>query len=140
DWINQQKIFINPINGDIVDRHILEVWLKGNISPTAELHEDNLCKAESIILIQKMLETLKSALMEEKQIELALNVSNVLIHLDPKNPYEIRDRGLIYAQLECNHIALRDLMYFVEHCPDDPISEIIKVQIYAIEKKKMVLH
>ncbi|MDE5285373.1 MAG: tetratricopeptide repeat protein, partial [Buchnera aphidicola] len=140
DWINKKKCFINPCNGDILDLHTLEVWLKGNISPTAELYENDLYKSEPIIVVRKMLDILKSALIEEKNMELALNVTNVLIQIDPKNPYEIRDRGLIYAQLECHHVALTDLMYFIKHCPDDPISEIIKLQIHTIEQKKIVLH
>lgn len=140
DWINEKKWLINPFNGEILDKHILEVWLKGNISPTAELYENDLCKSESITVIRKMLDILKSALMEENKMDLALNVTNVLLHIDPNNPYEIRDRGLIYAHLECNHVALTDLIYFVEHCPEDPISEIIKIQIHSIEQKKIILH
>ncbi|QCI24639.1 tetratricopeptide repeat-containing protein [Buchnera aphidicola (Muscaphis stroyani)] len=140
DWTNKKKWLINPFNGDILDKHTLEVWLKGNISPTSELYENDLYKAESITVIRKMLEILKSALMEEKKMELALNAINLLLQIDPNDPYEIRDRGLVYAQLECNHVALTDLIYFVEHCPEDPISEIIKVQIHAMEQKKMVLH
>ncbi|QCI18162.1 tetratricopeptide repeat-containing protein [Buchnera aphidicola (Aphis nasturtii)] len=140
DWSDKKKWLINPFNGDILDQHTLEVWLKGNISPTAELYENDLYQAESITVFRKMLNTLKSALMEEKNMELALNVSNVLLQIDPNDPYEIRDRGLIYANLDCNHIALKDLLYFVENCPEDPISEIIKVQIHAIEQKKMILH
>lgn len=140
DWINEKKWLINPFNGDILDKHTLEVWLKGNISPTAELYENDLYKSESITVIRKMLDTLKSALMEEKKMELALNVTNLLLHIDPNDPYEIRDRGLIYAHLECNHVALTDLIYFVEHCPEDPVSEIIKIQIHSIEQKKIILH
>ncbi|ACL29992.1 invasion regulator SirB1 [Buchnera aphidicola str. APS (Acyrthosiphon pisum)] len=140
DWINEKKWLINPFNGEILDQHTLEVWLKGNISPTAELYENDLYKSESITVIRKMLDTLKAALMEEKKMELALNVTNLLIKIDPNDPYEIRDRGLIYAQLECNHVALTDLIYFVEHCPEDPISEIIKIQIHSIEQKKTILH
>lgn len=140
DWINNKKWLINPFNGDILDQHTLEVWLKGNISPTAELYENDLYKSESITVIRKMLDTLKAALMEERKMELALNVTNLLLQIDPNNPYEIRDRGLIYAQLDCNHVALTDLIYFVEHCPEDPISEIIKIQIHSIEQKKIILH
>ncbi|AEO07985.1 invasion regulator SirB1 [Buchnera aphidicola] len=140
DWINEKKWLINPFNGDILDTHTLEVWLKGNISPTAELYENDLYKSESIAVIRKMLDILKSALMEEKKMELALNVTNLLLHIDPNDPYEIRDRGLIYAHLECNHVALTDLIYFVEHCPEDPVSEIIKIQIHSIEQKKIILH
>ncbi|CAL4320269.1 UPF0162 protein YchA [Buchnera aphidicola (Eriosoma lanigerum)] len=140
DGSDGKTVLINPFNGEILDKHILEVWLKGNISPTAELYSNDLKTATLSHVIKKMLNTLKSALMEEKEMELALNVSHVLLKINPNDPYEIRDRGLIYAQLDCDHIALADLIYFVEHCPEDPISEIIKVQIHSIEQKKLILH
>lgn len=140
DNYNKKMWLINPFNGDTLDKHTLKVWLRGNISPTAELYKNYFDKAQSLEVVRKILDTLKSALMEEKNMELALNVSNVLLKIDPKNPYEIRDRGLIYAQLECNHVALTDLIYFVEHCPEDPISEILKIQIHSMEQKRTILH
>lgn len=140
DWIDGDKWLINPFNGETLDRHTLEVWLKGNISPTARLYDDDLDEAKTVTVMRKMLDTLKAALMEEQKMELALNVSQVLLRIDPDDPYEIRDRGLIYAQLECEHIALSDLNYFVEQCPEDPVSEMIKVQIHAIEQKQVTLH
>ncbi|WP_343377757.1 invasion regulator SirB1 [Buchnera aphidicola (Formosaphis micheliae)] len=137
---NNELWLIDPFNGNTLDKHTLGVWLKGNISPTAKLYDNDLDQADSTTVIRKILDTLKTALMEEKKMELALNVSNILLQINPDDPYEIRDRGLIYAQLECNHIALTDLIYFVEHCPEDPISEIIKIQIHSIEQRQITLH
>ncbi|ALR76982.1 invasion regulator SirB1 [[Enterobacter] lignolyticus] len=131
---------INPFNGDTLDEHTLEVWLKGNISPVAELFNEDLDEADNAEVIRKLLDTLKSALMEERQMELALRASEALLQFNPEDPYEIRDRGLIYAQLECEHVALNDLSYFVEQCPEDPISEIIRAQINTIAHKQITLH
>ena len=131
---------INPFNGDTLDEHTLEVWLKGNISPVAELFNEDLDEADNAEVIRKLLDTLKSALMEEHQMELALRVSEALLQFNPEDPYEIRDRGLIYAQLDCDHVALNDLSYFVEQCPEDPISEIIRAQISTISHKHITLH
>ena len=131
---------INPFNGDTLDEHTLEVWLKGNISPVAELFNEDLDEADNAEVIRKLLDTLKSALMEEHQMELALRVSEALLQFNPEAPYEIRDRGLIYAQLDCDHVALNDLSYFVEQCPEDPISEIIRAQISTISHKHITLH
>ena len=131
---------INRFNGDTLDEHTLEVWLKGNISPVAELFNEDLDEADNAEVIRKLLDTLKSALMEEHQMELALRVSEALLQFNPEDPYEIRDRGLIYAQLDCDHVALNDLSYFVEQCPEDPISEIIRAQISTISHKHITLH
>lgn len=140
DWLDDEMWLINPLNGDTLDEHVLDVWLKGNIGPASQLEDEDLDEAENVMVVRKLLDTLKIALMEEKQMELALSVSEALLQFDPEDPYEIRDRGLIYAQLDCDHIALSDLNYFVEQCPEDPVSEMIKVQIHSIEQKQIVLH
>ena len=140
DWMDGEMWLINPFNGDTLDEHTLDVWLKGNINPTAELFEEDLDESDNAEVIRKLLDTLKSALMEERQMELALRASEVLLQFNPEDPYEIRDRGLIYAQLDCDHVALTDLNYFVEQCPEDPISEMIRAQINSIAHKHITLH
>ncbi|WNN46980.1 invasion regulator SirB1 [Siccibacter colletis] len=140
DWMDGEMWLINPFNGDTLDEHTLEVWLRGNINPVAQLYDEDLDEAENAEVIRKMLDTLKSALMEERQMELALRASEALLQFNPEDPYEIRDRGLIYAQLECEHVAINDLNYFIEQCPEDPISEMIRAQITTIANKSVTLH
>lgn len=140
DWLDGEMWLINPFNGDTLDEHTLEVWLRGNINPVAQLFDDDLDEAENAEVIHKMLDTLKSALMEERQMELALRASEVLLQFNPEDPYEIRDRGLIYAQLECEHMAIHDLNYFIEHYQEDPISEMIRAQINTISSESVTLH
>jgi len=139
-WLDGEMWLINPINGDTLDEHTLDIWLRGNIGLGVELSDDDLEEADNNTVVRKLLDTLKSALMDEKQMVLALGASEAMIEFDPDDPYEIRDRGLIYAQLDCDHVALTDLNYFVEQCPEDPISEMIKVQIHTIAQKSVTLH
>lgn len=140
DWLDEEMWLINPLNGETLNEHQLEVWLKGNLGLGAELEDDDLDEAENINVVRKMLDTLKVALMEEKQMEMALRASETVLSFDPEDPYEIRDRGLIYAHLECNHVAVTDLNYFIEQCPEDPVSEVIKIQIHSIDLKQVTLH
>ncbi|PKH26436.1 hypothetical protein CIG19_01150 [Enterobacterales bacterium CwR94] len=140
DWLDGEMWLINPFNGDTLDEHTLEAWLKGNVGLLSELYAEDLEPTDAEVVMRKLLDTLKAALMEEKQMETALRVSELLLQFDPEDPYEIRDRGLIYAQLECEHVALHDLNYFIEQCPEDPISEMIKLQIHSIEHKQITLH
>lgn len=132
--------FINPVNGDTLSWHTLNLWLKGTVDPYSDLDDDQLDVAENSVIIRKLFDTLKASLMEEKKMELALRVCETLLALDPEDPYEIRDRGLILAHLDCNHVALNDLNYFIEHCPEDPVSEMIKIQIYSLDNLPVVLH
>lgn len=139
-WLDGEMWLINPINGDTLDEHTLDIWLRGNIGGGIGLAEEDLEEADNNTVVHKLLDTFKSALMDEKQMVLALGASEAMLEFDPDDPYEIRDRGLIYAQLECDHVALSDLNYFIEQCPEDPISEMIKVQIHSIEQKSVTLH
>lgn len=43
-------------------------------------------------------------------------------------------------KIECNHIAISDLNYFVEQYPEDPMSEVIKLHIYKMDRKRVTLH
>src|SRR5471030_2273057 len=140
DWLDEEMWLLNPINGDTLNEHMLSVWLKGNLGITAEIEDDDLEEAENTVIVRKMLDTLKAALMEEKQMELALRASQSVLEFDPEDPYEISERGLMCGRLDCNQIPVPDLNYFVEQCPEDPISEVIKVQIHPIENKQVTLH
>ncbi|WP_312204574.1 transglutaminase family protein, partial [Mixta calida] len=53
DWMDGEMWLINPFNGETLSEHTLEVWLKGNISPTAELYEEDLDEAEPSTVIRK---------------------------------------------------------------------------------------
>ncbi|WP_343187878.1 tetratricopeptide repeat protein [Buchnera aphidicola (Periphyllus koelreuteriae)] len=133
-------LLINPFNGEFLNNNTLELLLKGNINSMAVMHSRYLKTSKSKLILKKILNTLKSALMQENKIELALKISNFLLQMNPKDPYEIRDRGLIYAYLECYSLAKKDLYYFINKCPDDPISDIIKLKINSIKNESVTLH
>lgn len=132
--------YINPTNGEILTEEILDLWIKGTISPFASLNKKDIEETENKIIIRKIFDTMKIALMEEKKMVEALKVCETLLVFNPKDPYEIRDRGLIFAHLECNHVAISDLKYFISQCPEDPVSEVIKMQIYSIKTERMIFH
>jgi regulator of sirC expression with transglutaminase-like and TPR domain len=58
----------------------------------------------------------------------------------PDDPYEIRDRGFIYQQLECHQIAMSDYQYFIENCPDDPAADLLKNQMHMLRSAPVTLH
>lgn len=134
DWLDGDSWVINPLNGETLTCHVLDIWLKGHLGINAKLTYDDLNDSENSQIIIKLLGTLKGALMQENRPELALRASELTLSFDPEDPYEIRDRGLIYAQLDCNHIAAQDLNYFIEQCPEDPVTEVIKMQLNNIEQ------
>ncbi|VTP69235.1 Uncharacterised protein [Leclercia adecarboxylata] len=53
EWLDGEMWLINPFNGDTLDDHTLDVWLKGNISPMAELYNEDLDEADNAEVVRK---------------------------------------------------------------------------------------
>ena len=64
----------------------------------------------------------------------------MLLTVLPDDPYEIRDRGYILEELDCNHVAVDDYQYFVEQCPDDPSAQLLRLQLENWTQPQTILH
>jgi regulator of sirC expression with transglutaminase-like and TPR domain len=60
--------------------------------------------------------------------------------LDPASGEDIRDRGLIYLQLECFKQALEDLESYLRLAPDAEDAQAIRRQVVALTKQVAQLH
>ncbi|WP_274866160.1 transglutaminase family protein, partial [Serratia marcescens] len=53
DWLDEELWLINPLNGETLSEHQLEVWIKGNLGLGAELEDDDLDESENIMVVRK---------------------------------------------------------------------------------------
>lgn len=74
----------------------------------------------------------KNALIREEQNDFAFNYIQFLLAIR-KDPYDIRDRGLVLAQMGAYSSAIEDLEYFVDQCPNDPTSSLLKTQLLELK-------
>ena len=133
-------MYINPYNGEYVGEQTLRAWLIGHDGPLAELKSEHLEVADHPTIIGKWLALLKSALLREERFTLALKCTDLALTFVPDDPYEIRDRGFIYQQLDCHQVAAADYQYFIDQCPDDPASELLKSQVNVMNEKTVIVH
>jgi regulator of sirC expression with transglutaminase-like and TPR domain len=139
-WPNESPLYLNPFNGEYVSRHTLRAWLIGHKGPFSNLEPAHLAVSDHPTIIGRWLALLKSALMREERYTLALKCTDLALTFVPDDPYEIRDRGFIYQQLECNQIAMSDYQYFIENCPDDPAADLLKSQLHMLRSAPVTLH
>ncbi|MDW6093556.1 SirB1 family protein [Vibrio rhizosphaerae] len=139
-WPDEEPVYLNPFSGEYVSKHTLQAWLIGNKGPLAKLKPKHLQVSDHPTIIGRWLALLKSALMREERYTLALKCTNLALTFVPDDPYEIRDRGFIYQQLECHQVALSDYQYFIEHCPDDPAAELLKNQVNLLRSNAVTIH
>ncbi|GLO61601.1 hypothetical protein MACH09_21090 [Vibrio sp. MACH09] len=139
-WFDERPQYINPYNGEYVAEHILRAWLIGHEGPLAELKSEHLESADHPTVIGRWLAILKSALLREERYTLALKCTDLALSFVPDDPYEIRDRGFIYQQLECHQIAKNDYQFFIDQCPEDPAAELLKSQLNALDENSVTIH
>lgn len=139
-WFDEEERYINPFDGEYVSQHTLNSWLIGHQGPFSTLKEEHLHSADNSSVIGLWLAVLKGALVREERYTQALLCTDLALSLVPDDPYEIRDRGFIYQQLDCHHVALMDFEYFIEKCPEDPATEVLKNQINAMREQIMTVH
>lgn len=140
DWYDGEQQYINPFDGEFVSRHTLAAWLKGHRGPFTELLREHLDVAENVDILARWLTVMKSALLREENYADALRCSDMALEFRPGDPHEIRDRGYIYQQLDCGHVAAMDYEYFIEQCPEDPAADLLKMQVKVLNDEPLTLH
>ncbi|WP_264878199.1 SirB1 family protein [Vibrio agarivorans] len=140
DWQDGQHSYLNPFNGEYVTTHTMRAWLVGHDGPLAKISAADLEVTDNATVIGRWLALLKSALLREESYALALRCTDLALTFVPDDPYEIRDRGFIYQQLECHNVALNDYQFFIDQCPEDPAAELLKTQVNLMSRKEVVLH
>ena len=142
DLNDTRSFFIDPLNGRFLDYDALQVLYssvldnaEGDIMPKDALHSATL--RESIV---RILNNLKASFIQEKNFHKALLGVDMLVQLQPDDPYTRRDRGFLLHQLDCEYFAVADYQYFIEHCPQDPSAQLLKLQIKKFQPHMHVLH
>lgn len=134
--------FIDSANGQTLDHQTMEKWLEGELGYEEILGREYLRIAYPENLSERLANIFKMVLTGEGNLEDALRLIENRLSDDPENPYEIRDRGVLFVGMGCYKAALEDLRFFVHHCPDDPSAVMLRLEMEMLEKesKKCVIH
>ena len=94
--------------------------------------EDFLEAATPRQILARLLRNLKGIYLEAKEFDKALGVMNRLVILLPDVPEERRDRGVVYARLECPRAAQDDLSHYASARPKAEDAQSIAAQLAAV--------
>lgn len=86
-------------------------------------------------MLARMLRNLKKIHRDAKRLEQALAVMQRMLLLMPESADELRDRGLLYRELECFRPALSDLLNYLRRRPEAPDSEEIRGYIMDLKRE-----
>ncbi len=129
-------LYLDPMTGESLSREQLEERLSEFLEATRSAAERSLPaidgeafemalaqairEATSREILTRMLRNLKGIYHGRNDYSQLLEVQNRLVVLLPEQHEERRDRGLVYAQLECPRAALEDLTAYLNDAPDAP--------------------
>lgn len=131
---------VDPFTGEQLSHHQIEQLLRGARGNLAKLTPQHLVAAEPLAVIMRLLNVTKASFIHHQHFTHALMCSQLLLTLTPDCPHERRDRGFLYEQLECHQLAAEDFEYFIEQCPEDPLADILKIQVMALDLLPHVVH
>ena len=98
-------------------------WQESYLDAVSDLH-----------ILARVLNNLKVIYVRKGAHELALGAVDRLILLKPDVPSEIRDRGLLRAQLGQLRRALEDLTAYLEACPEAPDAPAMRRHVAALQR------
>ncbi|MGB1262963.1 MAG: tetratricopeptide repeat protein [Cognaticolwellia sp.] len=130
-------IIFDPVTGESLNWHELDARMSEISGDPFEIRMD-IMKQQSLVL--EHITSLKAAFIREQAYDNALKCVDMLLALNPNDPFERRDRGFLLHQLDCFKVAYDDYQYFVEQCPKDPAAQLLKLQLDKISISDTILH
>ena len=137
---DQQSYFVDPLHGELLEGKQVQERFEDVTDDIIEFSWDMFEAADQKTILQRYLTELKHAMIHDRAFANALTVVHMLLAITPDDPYEIRDRGYVLEELDCQQAAVDDYQYFVEQCPDDPSAQMLRLQLETWAAPQHVLH
>jgi regulator of sirC expression with transglutaminase-like and TPR domain len=127
----------NPVASDALRDQLEQMQAT---DPAAELRRLLSSPPSARMILCRVLGNLKANHLRKGDLTRALVAVDRLVGLNPNNPAELRDRGVIYQRLECPRAAAADFERYLELVPGDPEADIIRNAIVQLTASAGRLH
>ena len=139
--LQQGEIIMDPLNGDSLSKNQLQEMLdpyldakgyRGELSLPLNIF---LRASSSREILSRFMRNLKMIYSEDERWERLLGIQERLVILLPDSAEEVRDRGLIFAQLEYVRPAIADLHRYLSEMPGAEDAADIREHIATLESQ-----
>ncbi len=139
--LQQGEIIMDPLTGDSLSKNQLQEMLDPYLD--AKGYRGELSLPLNIFLrasspreiLSRFMRNLKMIYSEDERWERLLGIQERLVILLPDSTEEIRDRGLIFAQLEYIRPAIVDLQHYLSEMPGAEDAADIREHITTLESQ-----
>ena len=139
--LQQGEIIMDPLNGESLSKNRLQEMLdpyldakgyRGDLSLPLNIF---LRASSSREILSRFMRNLKMIYSEDERWERLLGIQERLVILLPDSIEEVRDRGLIFAQLEYVRPAIADLHRYLSEMPGAEDATDIREHIATLESQ-----
>jgi len=134
------RTIIDPFQGIAIDEANCAERLRTAAGPTATFGDEMLAPATPRQILARMLANLKLIHFRAQEFDRALACSERILLAQPDHASELRDRAVLYLQLECFDAARNDLERFLELAPNDSSAEVVRQQLAELRASGPRLH
>ncbi|MEM8719662.1 MAG: transglutaminase-like domain-containing protein [Cyanobacteria bacterium P01_G01_bin.39] len=128
-------IFVDPFNqGEILFIDDCQARLDETYQQQLKLDPSWLAPISNKQILTRMLNNLKYIYLHRRQLDKALSTMSGIIKIVPDNFSEIRDRGLLYYQINRWSEAIIDLEYFLKVSPDSNDAPMIEILLAKMNR------
>ncbi len=86
-------------------------------------------------IILRMLRNLKAIYLREQEFDKALAIMDWIVAAAPGQALELRDRGMVYQELECSRAALADFEQYLLRTPGAEDMDDVRRRIIELQKE-----
>jgi regulator of sirC expression with transglutaminase-like and TPR domain len=140
--VRHGETIVDPFRGELMSPEAFTAHLASLGIPEAPDQAHRLLEqpADHRSILVRMLINLRGIHLRARNYPKALAVVDLLNHLDPANPEWLRERGLLYRQLDCLGQSRSDLERYLSSSPDPSEAKTIRELIASMEETPRVLH
>jgi len=86
-------------------------------------------------MLERILRNLKAIYLRDQDKDRALRVVDLLVRIQPDSAEDLRDRGFLYAALDCYSLAARDLESYLSLAPAAKDAEDLAARVAQLRHK-----
>lgn len=134
------ETLVDPFGGAVLSRAECAARLRENAGGEVRFDPRMLEPTPAREIVARLLRNLKQIWLAAEDWPRALSCAERILLLLPDSPYELRDRGLLFARLECFAAAEADLRRFLALAPGDPGADAVRAQLVELARSAPRLH
>ena len=138
--VDDGLIVIDPFSGDLLSGADCERMFHTALGEQTPFDPRALEESPKRTILARVLGNLKQIHLARGEFARALACVERILALRPDDPGELRDRGLLYARLECFRAAADDLERFLALAPDDPTAPSIAANVAKLRERARQLN